>query len=163
MTQYEEPDHLKGRKIRACPKLNSAKSPSPLTPWLTKGPGYNFRYYQTEEGRGTAVCFYCMDCEKDHGITFMLRHEIWNLITSPEERRGLMCIDCASARLGEPVSRSHLWTQPPCNYSKPLAEYLGEDPEWALEEFKTRIQATLVKRGKDPEKWTEAIHWYEKG
>jgi hypothetical protein len=50
----------------------------------------------------------CLDCLKDttaeQGDYYSLSDVLWQAITTPQERRGMLCVPCASERLGRPFT-----------------------------------------------------------
>ena len=50
----------------------------------------------------------CLDCLKDTcaepGDYYMLHDALWRAITTPKERDAMLCVSCASNRLGRPFT-----------------------------------------------------------
>src|SRR4051812_21851084 len=60
----------------------------------------------------------CLDCLKDTRICvepgnyYMLHDTLWQAITTPRERGAMLCVPCASKRLGRPLTDADFLTSP---------------------------------------------------
>jgi hypothetical protein len=60
----------------------------------------------------------CLDCGKDTRVSvepgnyYVLHRHVWEAITTPQERRRMLCVACASERLGRPFTDDDFLTSP---------------------------------------------------
>ena len=103
--------------------------------------------------------FLCLDCGKDTRICvepgdyYMLHYNLWEAITTPQERRGMLCIACASTRLGRQFTDDDFLTSPVQMVARLLAIRVTEETD----EQKRRVLDTFEERGLFPQEMVYAL------
>ena len=77
--------------------------------------------------------FICLDCKEStlrggpkSGHYYTVSNQLWNSVTAPSERRGMLCLDCLAKRLPRPLAQSDFPAHLPINQTEYMVNFIKD-------------------------------------